>query len=145
MRTDWQGFYLDGRTAVRRPVTVRLMREGIEVTAPGEPSRFWSYGEARQTQGAYAGEEVRLERGRPIPETLVIADTAFLESLHEAAAHAGVRFHDPRRRAMRVRLTVAAAAAVVSATAAIYLWGIPLLASLAAPRVPVAWEDSVGQ
>ncbi len=145
MRTDWQGSYLDGRTAARQPVTIRLMREGLEVTPPGGPSQLWPYREVRQTQGTYAGEEVRLERGGPLPETLVIGDSAFLESLHDAAAHAGIRFHDPRRRAARLRLTIVAAAAVVVVTAAIYLWGIPLLAAFAAPRVPVAWEESVGQ
>jgi beta-barrel assembly-enhancing protease len=145
MRTDWQASYLDGRTAVRRPVIVRLMREGLEVSAPGGPSRFWPYGEVRQTQGTYAGEEVRLERGGALPETLVIADAAFLVSLHEAAAQAGIRFHDPRRRAARIRLTVVAAVAVVAVTAVIYLWGIPLLASVVTPRVPVAWEERVGR
>ena len=145
MRTDWQGSYLDGRTATRQPVTIRLMREGLEVTPPGGPSQLWPYREVRQTQGTYAGEEVRLERGGALPETLVIGDSAFLESLHDAAAHAGIRFHDPRRRTGRLRLTIVAAAAVVAITAAIYFWGIPLLAAFAAPRVPVAWEESVGQ
>lgn len=145
MRTDWQGFYLDGRKAARHPATIRLMREGLEVTTSSGWTRLWAYRELRQTQGFYRGEEVRLERGEEPPETLVIADSAFLESLHEAAPHVGLRFHDPRRRAARLRFTIAAAAAVVAATAAIYLWGIPLLAAFVAPRVPVAWEESVGQ
>ena len=38
-----------------------------------------------------------------------------------------------------------AAAGVLVVTAAIYLWGIPALAALVAPRVPVAWEESVGR
>ena len=32
MRTDWEGVYLDGRTAARQPATIRLMREAIEIT-----------------------------------------------------------------------------------------------------------------
>jgi predicted Zn-dependent protease len=145
MRTDWHGFYLDGRTAARHPAMIRLMREGLEVTTPSTGTRLWAYRDLRQTQGFYKGEEVRLERGTEPPETLVIADSAFLESLHEAAPHVGSRFHDPRRRAARLRLTIVAAVAVLAVTGAIYLWGIPLLAAFVAPRVPVAWEESTGQ
>src|SRR5215470_4785082 len=145
MRTDWSGFYLDGQTAVRHPATVRLMREGIEVTTPGGWTRLWPYRELRQTQGFYAGEEVRLERGGTLAETLLISDVAFLDSLHEAAPEVGPRFHRPSRRAARVRWTIVAAVAVIAVTAAIYLWGIPALAALLAPRVPVAWEQSVGR
>jgi len=145
MRTDWQGAYLDGQTAARHPATIRLMREGLEVTTAGGWTRLWPYREVRQTQGFYAGEEVRLERGGALPETLLVPDVAFLESLHEAAPNLGLRFHKPSRRAARVRWTIAAAAGVVAATAAIYLWGIPLLAMVLAPRVPVAWEESAGK
>jgi predicted Zn-dependent protease len=145
MRSDWAGSYLDGRTAARQPATVRLLREGLEITTAAAGIRLWSYRELRQTQGFYAGEEVRLERGGELPETLLIADPAFLESLHEAAAHVGLRFHDPRRRAARVRWTIVAGVGVLAATAAIYLWGIPLAAALVTPHVPVAWEEAVGR
>ncbi|HEY7868709.1 MAG TPA: hypothetical protein VIF59_05750, partial [Methylomirabilota bacterium] len=145
MRTDWAATYLDGKTAARQPASVRLMREGLEITPASGATRVWPYHEVRQTQGFYAGEPVRLERGGDLPETLLIADAAFLEALHETAAHAGARFHDPRRRGARLRWTVAAAAGVLAATAAIYLWGIPALVALVTPRVPVAWEESLGR
>ena len=51
MRTDWPGVYLDGQTATRRPVTVRLMREGLEISPVGGATRLWPYREVRQTQG----------------------------------------------------------------------------------------------
>ncbi len=121
------------------------MREGIEITTPGGWTRLWPYRELRQTQGFYAGEEVRLERGGTLPETLLVADVGFLDSLHEAAPDVGLRFHRPSRRGVRLRWTIVAAVSVIAATAAIYLWGIPALAALAAPRVPVAWEESVGR
>jgi predicted Zn-dependent protease len=145
MRTDWSGTYLDGRTAVRQRATVRLMREGLEITTEAGGTRLWPYRELRQTQGSYAGEEVRLELGGELPETLLIPDAAFLESLHEAAPHVGLRFHDPRRRSARLRWTIVAAGGVLAATVAIYRWGIPLMAALVTPYVPVAWEESVGQ
>ena len=145
MRTDWKGSYLDGRTAARQPATIRLMREGLEITTEAAGTRFWPYRELRQTQGSYAGEEVRLERGGELPEALLLPDAAFLESLHEAAPHVGLRFHDPRRRSARLRWTIVAAGGVLAATVAMYLWGIPLLAALVTPHVPVAWEDTLGR
>ena len=79
MRTDWQGVYLDGRTAARQPATIRLVSEGVEITPGGGGTRLWPYRDIRQTQGFYAGEEVRLERGGDLPETLLVPDIAFLD------------------------------------------------------------------
>jgi len=145
VQTDWQAHYLDGQTAIRHPATVRLMRQGLEVTTGGGWTRFWPYAEIRQTQGFYEGEEVRLERGGTIPEVLLVSDLGFLLSLHELAPELSARFHNPARRGARLRLTVLAAAGVVALTAAIYLWGIPALATLAAARVPVSWEEQLGK
>jgi Zn-dependent protease with chaperone function len=143
MRTDWDGYYLDGRTPTRRPAQIRLMRGGLEVSPEGGATLWWPYPEVRQTQGFYAGEEVRLERGAA-PETLVVADLAVLESLQEMAPEIARRFHDPRRRRWRMKVTLLAAAAVVAITVALYVWGIPLLATAVAASVPVAWEERFG-
>ncbi|MGH8058953.1 MAG: DUF7092 domain-containing protein, partial [Candidatus Entotheonellia bacterium] len=62
-QTDWQGFYLDGRTAARHLATIRLMQSGLEVSTDHGLTLWWPYAEIRQTQGFYAGEQVRLERG----------------------------------------------------------------------------------
>lgn len=145
MRYEWQASYLDGQTAARHPASLRLMREGIEVTTSGGGSRRWGYDEIRQTQGFYEGEEVRLERGGELAEALLIADPGFLVSLREVAPQLDARFHDPARRGSRIRLTILAAVAVVAITGAVYFWGIPALAALVAPRVPFAWEERLGQ
>src|SRR5262245_64935074 len=81
IRTDWQADYLDGRTASRRSASVRLMATGIEVHPEGATPVFWRHAEVRQTQGFYPGEEVRLERGVGLAETLVVRDPDFLTSL----------------------------------------------------------------
>jgi predicted Zn-dependent protease len=145
MRTDWDGFYLDGRAPLRRPARIRLTRAGIEIAPEGAAAAFWPYGEIRQTQGWHAGQEVRLERGADPGETVIIPDSQFLADLREIAQAPGLRFHDPRRRGRRVAYTVAAAGAIVVICAALYLWGIPAAASLVAARVPVPWEESLGQ
>lgn len=145
MRAVWEGHYLDGRTPTRRRAVVRLMRGGLEITPEGTATVFWPYGELRQTQGSYAGEEVRLERGGELPEVLVVADPTFLADLREVSQTPSARFHDPRGRGRRLQLTVLAGLAVVAVVAAIYLWGIPAAAEVVAGRVPIAWEESLGR
>jgi len=145
MRYEWRAYYLDGQTAIRHPATVRLMRDGLEVGTPGGWTRLWPYGELRQTQGFYEGQEVRLERGGELSEALLIPGQGFLESLRAVAPQFGSHFHDPSRRGERVRLTILAAVAIVAIIGALYLWGIPVLAAVAAARVPAAWEEQLGQ
>jgi predicted Zn-dependent protease len=145
MRAVWEGHYLDGRTPTRRRATVRLMRGGLEIIPEGAARQFWPYVELRQTQGSYAGEEVRLERGGDLPEVFVVDDPEFLADLREISQTPSARFHDPRGRGRRLQLTVLAGLAVVAAVAAIYLWGIPVAAEVVAERVPIAWEESLGR
>jgi len=145
MRTDWEGHYLDGRTAARQRVTIRLMRQGLQVTTETGVSFFWRYRDVRQTQGFYAGEQVRLEKGEGIPEVLLVSDPAFLSAAHRLGPDLTGHLHDPARRSLRVALTVLAALGAVGASAALYLWGIPAVASLAASRVPVSWEERLGR
>ena len=144
MQTDWEGFYLDGRTAARQRARARLMRSGIEVSTEGGLTFLWPYDQVRQTQGFYAGEQVRLEKGGEIAEALLISDAAFLTALHEVAPGLSTRFHDPARRRTRIELTLLAALAVIGIALALYQWGIPLLAAFVAPRVPIAWEERLG-
>lgn len=142
MAAEWRGYYFDGRTPLRQPAVIRLSRTGLEVIPESGVAAWWPYTAMTQTQGFYDGEQVRLERGG---EALVIEDPAFLSDLRRVAAEAGTRFHDPRRRRVRVGLTFLAAVAVIGITGALYLWGIPGLAALVAPRVPVSWEVRLGE
>ncbi|MGH7406088.1 MAG: DUF7092 domain-containing protein, partial [Candidatus Methylomirabilales bacterium] len=144
MKTDWEGYYLDGRSAARHRAAIRLMRSGLEVTTEAG-TLWWPYPEIRQTQGFYAGEEVRLERGGEIPEALLVSDAAFLTALHRVAPELATRFHDPARRRMRAKLTLVAALAVIGITTALYLWGIPALAGVVASQVPASWEEGLGE
>jgi len=145
MRTEWEGSYLDGRTAARHRATIRVMASGLEITTERGTTHWWPYGEIRQTQGFYAGEQVRLERGGETPEVLLVSDAAFLTDLHRVAPKAATYFHDRSRRGMRVKLTLMAALGAVGAAVALYLWGIPALAAAVAPRVPVSWEERLGE
>ncbi len=144
MQTDWEGYYLDGRTAARQRAAIRLLRTGLQIAVEGGATSLWPYKEIRQSQGFYAGEQVRMERGGEIPEAILIPDVTFLRSLQQVAPELATRFHDPARRRMRLILTVLAGLAVIGITTALYLWGIPGLATVVASRVPVSWEERLG-
>jgi Zn-dependent protease with chaperone function len=141
----WDAYYLDGRTAARQRARVHLLPTGLEVVTEGGARLWWPYAEVRQTQGAYAGEPVRLERGGELPEALLVSDVGILTALHRVAPLAARRFHDPARRRFRAPFVLAAGLAAVAIVAALYLWGIPFAASVVASRVPVAWEERLGR
>jgi len=142
---DWDAHYLDGRSPIRRPARVTIGQAGLEITLPeGGTSFRWPLSEVRQTQGFFAGEEVRLERGDR-GEALLVGDLAFLSALRAAAPHAAGAFHDPRRRHWQPGVALLAALAAVGVTLGLYFWGIPALAGIAAARVPVSWEVALGE
>jgi len=142
----WDAHYLDGRTPVRRAARVTIGQTGLEITlTEGGGSLRWPLSQVRQTQGFREGEQVRLERGGELAEALLIGDVAFLSALRAAAPDAARGFHDPARRRLRAGLAGFAALAAVALALAIYFWGIPALAGIAAARVPVAWEVALGE
>ena len=145
MAGAFRGYYLDGRSAARREASVRLSASGLEIAFGDGARLWWPLREVRQTQGAYAGEQIRLERGAPFAETLLIDDPAFLAALHSTAPGFGRRFHNPGWRRSRGLLTVGAALASIVIGAALYMWGIPAAAAILAARVPVSWEERLGQ
>jgi len=144
MRLDWEAAYLDGRTAARRPATVHITRTGVDVALRESGTRFlWPFREIRQTQGTYAGEQVRLERGGELAEALLIGDIGFLSAARAASPEAA-HLHDPARRRFRVGLTFGALLAAIALALGIYYVAIPAFARVAAARVPVAWEEKLG-
>lgn len=145
IQTDWEGHYLDGQTAARQRVSIRLMRLGLHVTTERGATLWWPYEEIRQTQGFYSGEQVRLERGGEFSEALLVSDTSFLTQLHQIAPELATRFHEPARRRRRARIVLIAALASIGILTVLYLWGIPALAAFVASRVPVSWEEHLGR
>jgi predicted Zn-dependent protease len=144
VRLEWDAAYLDGRTAARRRATVRIGRAALEITVADSPAPLlWRYGEIRQTQGAYAGEHVRLERGGELPEVLLVPDVAFLSALREAAP--GTHFHDPARRRLRVGAVFVAGVAAVGVALALYFLALPAAAAVVAARLPASWEQRLGE
>lgn len=144
-RTSWQGHYFDGRTTARHPVTIVLAPSGLELSVADGSNAFWPYREITQTQGEYHNEPVRLERGRPIPEAVVVDDPAFLDALRHFSREHARQFAGPRHRASLVRFILLAGAASVALIAGLLLWGIPALTELVTPLIPTSWEIALGE
>ncbi len=137
--------YLDGRTAMRHPVTLTVTPGALLIVMADGSSRQWPYDQIRQTQGAYRGEPVRLEFGQEPCEALVVATPAVLTDIHTTAPGAARHLHDPAWRTARVRWTLGAGLVLLLILIGLYRWGIPGLAAAATPYVPVSWEESLGR
>jgi Zn-dependent protease with chaperone function len=144
MKLIWQGQYLDGKTSSPREVEIRPLKDGLRIEQ-GRDTWIWPYSEIRQVQGHYAGEPVRLERGEGITEALTIPDTDFLITLRAKARGQAGRFHNPGFRRTRFWLTVSAGLATLVVSFVTYRWGIPAMAERVAARVPVSWEEGLGE
>jgi predicted Zn-dependent protease len=127
---------------VRQPARVAIGASGLEITliATGRAVR-WPLAAVRQTQGAYEGEQVRLEHGTA---ALLIDDVAFLVALR-AAGPSAPRFHAPARRRVVAVVAALAVVATLATALALYVWGIPRMADVAAARVPISWEVALGE
>ncbi|MBS0169209.1 MAG: M48 family metallopeptidase [Nitrospira sp.] len=144
MPTPRPAQYLDGRTAMRHPVTLIVTPGALRIVMADGSSRQWPYDQIRQTQGAYHGEPVRLEFGPEPCEALVVATPAVLTDIHATAPGVARHLHNPTKRKARLCWTFGAALGVVFILIGLYRWGIPGLASAIAPYVPVSWEESLG-
>lgn len=147
--TTWPGSYYDGRTAHRIPVTITVMATGLRLATEEGTFLWWPYEQLRLAQGALPGEQIRIERGierGPEPsETLVVSDEAFLSAIREGAPAAGRHLLPAFRRRHWAGVVLLAGAGAVVAGLAVYVWGIPALADLAAGQMPPAWEERLGQ
>lgn len=142
-RLRWSGHYFGGRDARKHRVQVWILPDHLRIGFAGGEIRKWPFAEIRQTQGGEPGEPARIERGGSYGEALVVADQGFLAALRRKAG--GRRFHRALPGGKRAAAVVAAGAAVIALGAAIYVWGIPYVASRAGERVPVEWERALGK
>src|SRR2546429_9095670 len=95
MPAAFAGHYLDGRSAARQPATIRLTATGLDIALESGATLWWPFAEVRQTQGFYAGQQIRLERGAPLAAVLLVDDVRFLAARHPAAPLPPPRFPHP--------------------------------------------------
>jgi predicted Zn-dependent protease len=145
LQTEWEGYYLDGRTAARQRATVRLLPHGLEIRTASGASFWWPYAEIRQTQGFYTGQQVRLERGGEEAECLLVEDAAYLTALHRVAPQLTAHLHNPATRRRRLALAAVTVVVALGLVVTFYVWGLPAVVTLVAARIPVAWEEQLGR
>jgi beta-barrel assembly-enhancing protease len=143
--TEWKGSYYDGQSVVPQHVTITVKPVGLSLHFAAHPTTTWPYHELRQTQGRYAGEEVRFERGTGIGETLVIPNPNILFAIHRHAGSLAGHFHHPRTQRARVFWTILAALACLPIVYAIFTWGIPSLTRPITAAIPFSWETQLGE
>lgn len=145
MHADLEGYYLDGRTAIRHRAGVRLTPQELQIVLENGHSVSWPLKEVRQPRNFYGDEQIRLERGGETPEVLLVPASSFLRKWKDISPGGEKRFHSPGRRKKWAVAILLSALGAMGVLAGLYLWGIPALASFIAPRIPVSWEESLGQ
>ncbi len=137
---EWSGFYYDGRTADRQPVTLVVETIGLRVVRPDGTSTLWSYEAIRQTQGTFSKEQVRVEHGTDPVEAVLVTQAGFAEEIRRVSPVAARAFRPPRNTVRIIGWCVAILAGAVG----LYVLGAPAAAEWAAARVPLEWEASLG-
>lgn len=145
MHTDLEGYYLDGRTAIRHRVGVRLTPVELQIVLENGDTLSWPLKEVRQPKNFYGDEQIRLERGGDTPEVLLVPGSLFLRKLKNISPDGKRRFHAPVRRKKWAVAVLFSALGGIGVLAGLYLWGIPTLAAFIAPHIPVSWEEHLGQ
>jgi predicted Zn-dependent protease len=145
MSSDLEGVYMDGRTAERHRAVVRLTPLGLQITLENKNTLFWPLEEIRQSKNFYGEEQVRLERGGDTPEVLLVSSSLFLKRMNEVSPKKKKRFRPAPLKGRWVWVVILSAVGVVGVTASLYLWGIPAMAEVIAPYIPVSWEERLGQ
>ncbi len=144
MSSDLEGYYMDGRTAERHRAGVQVTPLGLQITLENKNAFFWPMEEIQQSKNFYGEEQVRLERGGGTPEVLVVESSIFFKRMSEVFPKKKKQFRPPPRRSRWAWVVIFSAAGVIGVTASLYLWGIPGMASLIVPYIPVSWEERLG-
>ena len=145
IKSEWNGTYYDGQSAVPHHVTVTVQPSRLQIRTNSGTTYSWPYSELTQTQGRYSGEEVRLERGTGVCETLVVPDNDILRAIHRSAPEKVGHLHNPAHKHKRLLFTVLAGVVSIPLFWAVFTWGIPWLATPITALIPVAWEQQLGQ
>ena len=136
----WSGFYYDGRTAHREPVRVGIAGETLQLIRMDGSVKHWPIAGLRQSQGAH-GDRLRLEFGPEPAESLVVEGPGLAQAIQALVPSANPALKPPRNPWRAIGLMIV----LLIALGAAYLLGAPLAARWLAPKVPVPWEQELGE
>ncbi|MDA0738354.1 MAG: M48 family metallopeptidase [Nitrospirae bacterium] len=142
--STWHGQYFDGHSPIAHQVFIVMAPVGLTIHGISEQPLLWAYADIHQTQGNYAGEEVRLERKNAHHDLLVVQDAKFLTALHGLAPNDVRHLHNPRTRTRRLWLTIAAGVFAIPLIWIVYAKGVPALSGPLTTLIPYSWETHLG-
>jgi len=142
---ELKGYYLDGKTAERKDAAVWVEGGGLVIDLPGGVRLSWPYNEIRPNRDFSDSDQIRLEKGGTLSETLVVPRGAFFIALKKVFPGRPLPFRDSAPRSKRLACALFAGAATIGVLVSLYLWGIPFLSTWVAAHVPVSWEESLGR
>jgi predicted Zn-dependent protease len=145
MDKDLKGYYLDGQTAIRQLALIRVMPKGLKIKTESGAQLWWPNDEVRLQQHFFGSGQVRLEKDGENPEMLLVPRNTLFRALRQVDPGMAKKLADRPRHKIRVVLPLSASLAIVGITTILYLWGIPAATSLLASKVPISWEEHLGQ
>ena len=145
-RTDFSGYYFDGKSPLRRDVTVTVTREGLRILNNDDQSIIlWSFSDIKQVNDIYTEEEIRLEYGNELPQILIIKDPRFINSVKEISPKFNKRFKPFVTKSKRTKILVYIFISATLISGLMYIWVLPALGNLIVKKIPVTWEVKIGQ
>ena len=142
MALSYDGHLSDGRTAARKPVSVRLADHGLVIEdADGGRALAWTFYDLRLADELRRGQPVRLLNVAQADARLTIADRGILRPLFAFAPH----LRGPGALGRRPALRLVQWAAGVAAVVAVLFYGLPWAAEPVAALMPLAWEEALGE
>ena len=142
---EWDATFFDGVSPSPRSVKLFVMPDGLQIGKAVDGGVLWRYEHLRQTQGFYAGQQIRLETCGAQPQVLTISDENFLDAVHRIAGTRVAHFHRQDERSRWPLWVALAAIGVICIAFWVYVEGVPGLAKLASQYVPVSWEEKIGK
>jgi Zn-dependent protease with chaperone function len=148
-KLTFSGALFDGRSAARQDVVVRLFPGSLTLDRTGREKLTWAFADLRlQPLDSHGHPPVHLDhypagaKGSRL-ETLVVDDPVFLSSLHAFGPEAPGFDWRERRRNRRFAL-IAGLILVPLLVYGVWAIGIPKMVDRMAMKVPVAWEEELG-
>jgi predicted Zn-dependent protease len=140
-RVEWTGFYFDGRSAQRQPVSLVVSAQGLRILRADGQTVVWPFDSMRQTQGRHEREHLRIEHGTEPAESISVTEAGLAEAIRAAAPLASrtLRERTSTRRVLTWSFTGLAVFVLL------YFWGAPAAADWAAARMPESWETELGR
>jgi len=142
---ELKGYYLDGQTAEKKEALVWIEQNGLRIDLGKGGSLQWPYAEIRQNEALSRSRQIRLEKGGPLPEILLVPRTGFFAGLKQIFPKIPKQFKERTYLSHRAAVPLAAALGALAVIVFLYLWGIPLLSTWVTAKVPVSWEANLGQ